>query len=143
MPSNFVAELCADAIAIEQEAARRYAELGERMADCGNHAVAALFRMLARQEAQHLAELKRRTSGTQLPALEADHSWPGPEAPQTQHAALCLALEAEKRARAFFEQASRVADDADGRALANEMALEEAHHEALIQRALERCTLVV
>jgi rubrerythrin len=143
MRTDFAAELYADAIAIEREAAKRYAELGERMADCGNHAVAALFRMLAWQEGAHLARLLHKTSGMRLPALDADHSWPESEAPETVGRALCLALEAEKSARAFFEQAARVADDPDGRELANEMALEEAHHEALIRRMLERCTLVV
>lgn len=141
MSTDFAAELYADAIAIEQEAAKRYAELGEHMAGCGNHAVAALFRMLSRRDAEHLAELRGRASGMALPALDADHSW-RTSGCQSQRDALCAALEAEKAAHAFFAQAARVADDPEGRALASEMALEEAHHEELIQRLLERCTLV-
>jgi rubrerythrin len=142
MTTDFAAGLYVDAIAIEQEAAQRYADLGQRMADRGNHAVAALFRMLSRRDAAHLAELQRRACAMRLPALDTDHSW-RTDGCLTQRGALCTALDAEKAARAFFEQASRVADDPDGRALANEMASEEAHHAALIQRMLERCTLVV
>jgi rubrerythrin len=60
-------ELYAHAIAIEQEAAERYAELAERMTDQGNDAVAEIFGMLARHEAEHLDALKRRTAGIPCP----------------------------------------------------------------------------
>lgn len=149
MAGEYTAELYVGAIAIEREAAQRYAELAARMDKEGNFAVAALFRMLASQEAKHLEELERRTSGMKLPPLSIDYSWRDGEAPETvgrdlvrrgitQRRALELALQAEKRARAFFEQAARVADDADVRALAQEMAAEEAGHELLIQRMLTR-----
>jgi rubrerythrin len=49
-----------------------------------------------------------------------------------------LALDAEKRAHAFFEHAGRIADDPAVRALAREMAAEEEEHAALIGRMLER-----
>lgn len=147
--SEYTAELYVQAIAIEREAVERYAEFGERMEREGNFAVAALFRMLSTLEAKHLDELKRRTAKMNLPPLEADYSWPGPEAPETlaraelargmtQRRALEMALQAEKRARAFFEQAARVADDADTRTLAREMAAEEAEHAELIGRMLSR-----
>ena len=139
--------LYAHAMAIEREAVERYAEFAERMDREGNFAVAALFRMLSTLEAKHLDELKRRTAKMNLPPLEADYSWPGPEAPETaghtevtrgmtQRRGLEMALQAEKRARAFFEQAARVADDADARTLAREMAAEEAEHAELIERML-------
>jgi rubrerythrin len=56
----------------------------------------------------------------------------------TQRQALAIALQAEKSARAFFEQAARVAPDAATRALAEEMAAEEAHHAVLIERMLSQ-----
>lgn len=146
MISEYTAELYVHAIAIEREAAARYAELARAMAGRGNHALAALFGMLAGHEDRHLAELQRRTAGLSLPALNADYSWHDREAPETvrldadaavtQHRALSLALEAEKRARAFFEHAARVCRDPDTRQLAREMAAEEAEHVALIERML-------
>jgi rubrerythrin len=149
MPSEYAAELYVDAMAIEREAAERYAELAARMDKDGNFPVAALFRMLAMLEAKHLEELERRTVGMDLPPLDADYSWCDSEAPETvgrqlvargitQQRALAIALQAEKRARAFFEQAARVVQDPEVRALAHEMAAEEAGHELLLQRMLMR-----
>jgi rubrerythrin len=146
LSSEYTAELYVHAIAIENEAARRYGELARAMAARGNHAVAALFSVLAAHESRHLDELRRRSAGLPLPPLDADYSWRDGEAPETvsldadtpvpQHKALSLALEAEQRARAFFENASRVCEDAETRALAREMAAEEAEHVALIERMM-------
>jgi rubrerythrin len=143
MTIEFAAELYVHAIAIEREAARRYAELAERLADQGNEQVAALFRVLSAFEAEHLAALERRTAGVALPALTSDYSWFGEGAPETAardlvlglmtpRDALAIALQAEKRAKAFFEHAARVSDDPAVRALAREMAAEEAEHMELI-----------
>ena len=148
MTVEFAAELYGHAIAMEREAADRYAEFAGTMEELSNHTVSALFRLLSGCEARHLEELTRRAATLALPPLDADHSWPrgeGPETPahgqlsraMTQRQALGIALEAEKGARAFFEQAARVAPDADTRALAEEMAAEEAHHAVLIERLLQ------
>jgi rubrerythrin len=147
--SEWAAELYVHAIAMEREAAGRYAELAQRMDGQGSTAVAALFRMLAAQEQKHLGELERRAAGLQLPTLEADYTWPDSEASETtahdavargitQRHALEIALQGEKRARAFFDQASRIAPDAQARGMALEMAAEEAEHVALIERMLAR-----
>jgi rubrerythrin len=128
MNSAFEAELYAHAIATEAEAARRYAELAERMAQQDERA-AALFRWLAQAEARRLADLRRESAGLELPDLTADHSWPM-DAPDP----LNIALRAEKAARAFFEQAARTAPDPAVRVLALEMAAEEAAHAELITR---------
>jgi rubrerythrin len=147
--SEWTAELYVHAIAMEREAAERYAELAQRMDGQGNLAVAALFRLLARLEKKHLDDLRRRSAGLQLPALTADYTWPDSEAPETtareaalhgvtQRHALEIALQGEKRARAFFEQSARVAPDPQARGIALEMAAEEAEHALLIQRMLER-----
>lgn len=131
------AELYVHAIAIEREAAKRYGELACAMREQGSRALAAFFAMLAGFEARHLEELKARTAGLELPPLEADYSWLIATEPcQTEREALVLALQAEKRAHAFFEHAARVADEPAVRALAREMAAEEAEHMAFIGRAM-------
>jgi rubrerythrin len=144
------AELYAHAIAIEREAAERYAELAERMSDRGNNAVAEIFGRLAGFEAEHLEGLLRRTEGIALPRFsENDYRWLDAAAPETAarelvfrlitpRQALAIALKAEQRAQAFFEQVLMTAGDPALRALAREMALEEQEHAGMLERMLER-----
>ena len=144
------AELYSHAIAIEREAAERYAELAVHMADLGNDAVAGLFRRLAGFEAEHLDALLRRTDGVELPAPSAaEYRWLDAGAPETaarelifrlmtpRHA-LEIALGAEQRAREFFEHAFATAADPAVRALAQEMAAEEREHVRLVEDLLAR-----
>jgi rubrerythrin len=141
------AELYAHAIAIEREAAERYAELAQFMADLGNDEVAALFRTLAVYEAEHLDTLEARTAGIALPQLgPGEYAWLDAGAPETvarelvfrlltpRHA-LAIALDAERRAQQFFAEVRASAEDP---ALAQEMALEEQGHIAMVERAIER-----
>ena len=141
------AELYVHAIAMEREATERYTELAQRMSDEGNDQVAGLFARLAAHESEHLAALRRRTAGVALPPLDTDYSWIDSGAPETlahdfvfrlmtPRQALSIALRAEKRAKAFFEQAQRVADDPATRSLAREMAAEEAGHIEMIEALL-------
>jgi len=144
-----IAELYVHAIAIEREAAERYAELAERMRDESNEDLAALFAGLAALEKEHLEALERRTAGVALPPLTArDYKWLGDAAPEstarelvfhlmTPRHALRIALRAEQRAQAFFEHVLLTADDPALRALAREMAAEEQEHVLLIERMLE------
>lgn len=144
-----IPELYAHAMAIEREAAERYAELAERMRDESNEDLAALFAGLAALEAGHLEALERRTDGIALPPLAAgDYRWLGDAAPEsaahelvfrlmTPRRALRIALGAEQRAQAFFEHVLVTADDPALRALAREMAAEEQDHVLLIERMLE------
>ena len=142
-------ELYAHAIAIEREAAERYAELAQRMADRGDDAVADVFSMLAREEAEHLDALERRTDGVALPPIEeGGYHWLDAAAPETAahewlfrlitpRQALLIALEAERRAEAFFEGAMLNAHDPALRALAREMALEETEHVRIVEQLIE------
>ena len=143
-----VAELYVHAIAIEREAAERYAELAERMRDESHEDLAELFAGLAALEKGHVEALERRTAGVALPPLAGrDYQWVG-DAPESaarelvfrlmtpQHA-LRMALGAEKRAQAFFEHVLVSAADPGLRALAREMAAEEQEHVQLIERMLE------
>ena len=144
-----IPELYAHAIAIEREAAERYAELAERMRDESNEDLAALFAGLAAVEAGHLEALQRRTDGIALPPLAAgDYRWLGDAAPEsaahelvfrlmTPRRALLIARGAEQRAQAFFEHVLVTADDPALRALAREMAAEEQEHVLLVERMLE------
>ena len=145
------AELYAHAIAVEREAAQRYAEFAQRMNDLGVEPVAAVFATLARLEGEHLGALERRTAGLVLPRLEThDYRWLDAGAPETAareliyrlmtpHGALAIALGAEKRAQAFFEHVLAGAEDPALRALAREMAADEREHVAMIERLLA-CT---
>ena len=142
-------ELYAHAIAIEEEAAQRYAEFAERMDDEGREDLARVFAMLAATEAEHLEALERRSEGIKLPAVAAGtYSWiygGAPETParelvyrlMTPRQALSIALDAEQRAQAFFEQICWSASDPALRALAREMAAEEREHAALIGAMLD------
>jgi rubrerythrin len=142
-------ELYAHAIAIEREAAERYSELAERMDDEGRDELARVFGELAQMEAEHLDTLERRTAGLSLPPIPEDkYHWiengPPETAPHqlvfrlmTPRQALCIALAAEERAEAFFEQVCCSASDPALRALAREMAAEERGHMELVSRMLE------
>ena len=143
------AELYAHAIAIEREAAERYSELAERMADEGRDALAEIFGALGRAETEHLETLLRRTEGVALPTIAGgQYHWLGAGAPEsaarelvfrlmTPRQALAIALHAERRAQAFFEHVYWTAADPALRALAKEMAAEEREHVALVAQLIE------
>jgi rubrerythrin len=143
-------ELYAHAIAIEREAAERYAELAQRMDDLGNGDVATLFRTLAVFEAEHLDTLEARTAGVPVPSVApGEYAWLDAGAPETAarelvyrlltpHQALAIALEAERRAQAFFATVFATATDPALHALAQEMAAEEQGHIAMVEQAIAR-----
>ena len=149
-PIRTAAELYAQAIAVEREAAERYGEFSQRMSDMGAEAAAGVFGSLARMETEHLQALERRTEGLALPRLDTqDYRWLEAGAPErsahefalrlmTPHSALNIALGAEKRAQVFFEFVLMTADDPALRALAREMAADENEHIALIEQLLAR-----
>lgn len=142
------AELYAHAIAIEREAAERYAEFAERMEDEGREDLAHVFGTLAQVEAEHLEALLARTKGIELPQIpDARYKWLDSGAPETparemfyrlmkpRHA-LAIALHAEQRALAFFEHVFWTASDPALRSLAREMAAEESEHVSLVSKML-------
>jgi rubrerythrin len=124
---EWAAELYAHAIAVEREAALRYAELAWRMVEQGSEQAACLFAEFAGMQAVHLASLQRRTAGVALPNLTSDHTWPEGSDP------VARALQAERDAHAFFAQAARVAREPAARAIAEEMAGEENEHIARLE----------
>lgn len=142
-------ELYAHAIAIEREAAERYAELASRMADEGRDDLARVFGKLADLESGHLRTLEARTLDVALPEIPAGrYQWIEEGAPETAarelvfrlmtpRAALAMALQAELRAQAFFEGVFMTCEDPALRALAREMAAEEQDHVQLIEGLLD------
>ena len=142
-------ELYAHAMAIEREAADRYAELARRMQDEGRDDLARVFAVLAKAEADHLETLRARTDGVALPEIRpGSYLWLSEEAPETParqfffrlmtpRDALYVALLAEQRAQAFFEGVFMTCTDPALRALAREMAAEEQEHVLLIERLRE------
>lgn len=150
MPIGNLAECYANALAIEREAAARSMQFAEYLEDHGEQATADLFRKLARFEQQHVEELERRTRGMPLPALRPwEFSWLD-DAPaeqvdhhfvfhlMTPHDALTIALGAEKRAQALYEQAISVSDDPEVKRLAQELAGEELEHIAWLEDGLKK-----
>jgi rubrerythrin len=147
-PIASTAELYAYALAIEQEAGARYATLARLTSERGNRALGALFAHLAAREAQHARSIAARTQGLELPALRSwQFGWPDAGPPETvpqelaarlstPHDALRVALEAEQRARDFYEQVFAAATDPGVKLLAAALAQEEAQHVEWIERAL-------
>lgn len=143
-----IAELYTHALAVEREAAARYAELAEFMADHDNRPVAELFARLAQIEEEHADAIVTRVRGLQLPALRSyEHAWFDAGPPETvahefvfrlmtPHDALKVALEAEQRARAYFEEVFANATDPDVKMLAAAMIQEEQQHIDWVERAL-------
>ena len=143
-----IAELYAHALAVEREAAARYAELAEFMADHDNPAVAELFARLAQIEEEHADAIVARARGLDVPALRTfEHTWFDAGPPETvahefvfrlmtPHDALKVALEAEQRARGYFEQVFASTTDPDVKMLAAAMIQEEQQHIDWVERAL-------
>jgi rubrerythrin len=147
-PLASTAELYAHALAIEREAAARYEGLARLMVERGCGALAALFAHLAAREAQHGKAIGARAQGLELPLLKPwEYGWSGAGSPEgvaqalgsrlgSPHDALAVALEAEQRARAFYEQVFAAAGDPDVKLLAAALAQEEARHVEWLESAL-------
>ena len=139
----------AHALAIEREARDRYAELVAWFNERGEEMLAGLCATLAEAEGAHYRELERRSRGHELPAIDASsYQWSevdSPEAPRREllqrakrpRDLLLVALEAERKAAAFFEWVASTSPDARVRDLALDMAAEEELHVRWVRDALE------
>ena len=144
-----VEDFYAHALAIEHEAAERYAEFETYFHDRGEEILAGLCRNLAEMENEHYLQLAAACRGLKLPALKEDeYQWlegGSPEAGAREvfyriaapRQLLEVALHAECNALAFFEWIARTTRDDSVRALAREMAAEEMQHVRWVQQALE------
>jgi rubrerythrin len=146
-PIRSTAELYAQALAMEEAAARRYVDLALRMHAQGDEALAELFWRLGRQEGEHYASLLRRIDEEHvvLPAVAPEAARRAWEAPSelalrltTRSQALALALDAERRSRDFFAFAAQTAADLSARTLARELVEEEGEHICLLLEEMQR-----
>jgi rubrerythrin len=138
-----LAELMAQAYALERDAVDRYAELADALATHNNPEVAALFRRLASQEQLHANEILRTMGWTQAPVPT---HLPDPEAPaydethylmQPWHA-LRIALDAEQRAHDFYAALAQRCAAAEMREAALALQADEREHITLLQGWLQR-----
>jgi len=145
-----VEELLAHAYVIEVDATDRYNLLADQMEVHNNVELAELFRKLASHEEHHANEILERAGDKALPKLKStDFKWGNFEAPEaaeldrahylmTPWHALQMALRAEKRAFAFFDQMVKVAKDDEMKKWAEEFREEEAEHVRLVEDLLKR-----
>ena len=141
-------EFYAHALAIEREAAERYAEFAGHFED-RDVTLATLCRRLAALEREHFEELASACERLELPLIDVtEYCWIDgltPEVPArevvyrltTPLQLLEIALEGELRAHAFFVEVARTAAVRGVRELAAVMAAEESEHVAWVRKAID------
>jgi len=147
---NSVAELLAHALALEIEAVARYAELAGIMTAHNNQEVAALFSRMSEIEKLHVESIDRQITSRNLGQLPmVRYQWISAEGPETTdladlhyllrpRQALTLALLNEQRARDYYQGILGTTSDHETRSLAEELAVEEEEHVALLQNWLAK-----
>ena len=144
-PPRNLAEFMSLALAMESEAAQRYAELADAMEMVNNVEVAELFRRMANIETGHARAIMTQmcwreyvprrsplSEGPETPAEDAVHYLMQP------YHALELALACEERAQRFYADLARMAGDATVQSAARELEAEEREHVALVREWLSR-----
>ena len=146
-----LAEMMAQALAIEREAVERYTALADVMEVHNNREVTELFRKMATIESKHAEQIMAEMgwkSAADVPHLTQRWSGSGdaPESVSTDSIhylmwpwhALQLALAAEQRAEAFFAALAEEAPNEAVRRAAIELRNEEREHVALVKAWLDR-----
>jgi rubrerythrin len=133
---------------VEEEAHERYLELADQMDKHRTPEAAAFFRFMAENEAKHGAALheRRRARFGEAPRQVTRAMLFDVEAPEyhearafmTAREALGVALRCEEKAYAFFVEALPGIQDAEVKALFDELAAEEVTHQDLVRRELLR-----
>ena len=148
-PIQTVEEFYAHALAIELEAAERYAEFESYFRDRGEVVLAGLCANIGRMEGEHFRELVAASRHLRLPTIDkGDYKWleaGSPEAPAreffyrvaTPRHLLEVALQGEVNALAFFHNVALTSNSAEVCALARQMAEEEKQHVVWVRNALE------
>jgi len=144
-----LAELMALALAMEREAAQRYAEFADAMEIHNNVEVAALFRKMATIETGHVQAIMAQMGWREAPAVPSD-AWldaiEGPETPRGDEGhylmqpwhALAIALACEERAERFYERLAGMAEEPAVRDAARELQREEREHVTLVRRWMDK-----
>ncbi len=136
------------AILIEEEARERYEEFTDQMEVHHTAESGAFFRSMAQYEAKHGAELAKRRAAL-FPgaprrvsrAMIWEEEAPGYEAVSafmTPRQAMQVALEAERKAQQFFQQALPHVTNPEVKALFAELHAEEIHHEKLVEGEMSK-----
>ncbi|ERJ17489.1 Rubrerythrin protein [Salinisphaera shabanensis E1L3A] len=147
-----VETLFAIAVAMEAEAAERYARSARRMDEAGQPELAALFRELEAEEREHETGVEGWAGRQGIDAnrgtvfrwqspeslTEAQFAEAGGEALMTPESALNLAIHNEQRAFSFYVRIGTQAEDAQLRRYAERMASEEINHVARLRLARRR-----
>ena len=145
-----LSSLLSHALALEEEASERYAELADIMEAHNNPEAEELFRKMAAIEQLHVAEIRRQIQRRGLENLPAaEYFWVGTEGPETTdyadlhylmtpHHALSLARINEQRARDYYLDIAGKSSDPEVVALASELADEEREHVQWVEAWLKR-----
>ena len=139
-----LSELFAHALAMEREAAERFAELERYMRAAGLRHIADEFESIGREEREQYEALALGTSGRDLPQIspwEYAAHFLGPQAdvlraPNSPREALMLAISTERRTQNFYVDVAEHTDDDTMCAFAAEMAVHESRHIARLERLL-------
>lgn len=144
------AEVCAHALAAENEAVSRYSEFADYLEARGDERTARLFRDIARRNSDRSTEIARRVPRDVQAALPvAEHRWlddgsGDDEAHRfvchlmTPYDALSIALSAEEHERAFFAEVAATARDAEAQRVAADIARNDERQIAVIRDALAK-----
>ena len=149
---NFAALTLQDAldfaILIEKEAAERYGELADQMSTHHTDEAAGFFRFMVVNETKHGDELtaRRKALFGDAPSTIDESLISEVEAPEyetvrvfmTVEDALEVALQAEKKAYAFFVNAIKSVKNADVIKLFEELRQEEIEHQELVQNEMKK-----
>jgi rubrerythrin len=136
-------------VLMEEEARQRYVDFAEMLEDVHHNREAAAFcRAMVANEARHGRELlaQRRERYPDAPsrvtaAMLYDVEAPGQESPgafMTVRATMLMALDAEKKAEAFFRGAIAGTLDPEVAVLFAELAEEEVDHQRMVREQLAR-----
>lgn len=139
------------AILVEQEAQERYEEFNRQIGSSRSGDAGEFFSQMARNEAQHGAELKKKRTelfgnlSTRM-SLEKLYQYQNIEAPEFDRAhsfmstkqALLIALDCEQKAFDFFDRAAHLVQDESVRSLFNELKQEELHHLRMVKSIIDR-----
>lgn len=151
-PRDLSALNCIDlldlAIMAEEEAAERYGEFADQMELHHNVQAARLFREIRARELEHLGRLRdeRRQRSDRPATVEPLHFFDPVEAPPYERAHYKMtprqifevALEAERRAAAFYGSLLQNLRDEEARALARACWEEETRHVQQVEEALRK-----
>jgi rubrerythrin/ferredoxin len=138
------------AVRLEEDSSIHYEELGAAMEECGNEAVAKLFKDMAHYSRMHLQQARERAGEIDVTAhFPPNYVWPDHATPErnalwagdpdmTRLDALKTALQGERRGFDFYYSVAGTTKDPEIAAMAKEFVKEEAEHVEILERWIER-----